>query len=74
VLAANLRHSLAETGREARLTKDAIQMLMMILLVVLVFALLGGAAGHSRYGYAGWSPAGILVVILLLWFFTGHHA
>ena len=49
-------------------------MLMMILLVVLAFALLGGAVGHSRYGYAGWSPAGIVVAILLLWFFTGHHA
>jgi hypothetical protein len=49
-------------------------MLMMILLAVLVFALLAGAVGHSRYGYAGWSPAGVMVVILLLWFFTGHHA
>jgi len=47
-------------------------MLMMILLVLLVFALIGGGVGHSRYGYAGWSPAGILLVILLLWFFTGH--
>ncbi len=49
-------------------------MLMMILIVVLVLALLGGATGHSRYGYVGWSPAGILLVILLLWFFTGHRA
>jgi hypothetical protein len=49
-------------------------MLMMILLAVLVLALFGGAAGHSRYGYAGWSPAGILAVVLLVWFFTGHRA
>jgi hypothetical protein len=48
-------------------------MLMMILLVVLVFALLGGAFGHSRYGYAGWSPAGIVAVILVFWLFTGHR-
>jgi hypothetical protein len=47
--------------------------MLTILLIVLVIALLGGGLGHSRYGYAGWSPAGILVVILLLWFFTGHR-
>ena len=49
-------------------------MLMMILLAVLILALFGGAFGHSRYGYAGWSPAGIVAVILLIWFFTGHRA
>jgi hypothetical protein len=48
-------------------------MLMMILLVLLVLALFGGGIGHSRYGYAGWSPAGILIVILLLWLVTGHR-
>jgi hypothetical protein len=47
--------------------------MLTILLIVLVIALLGGGLGHSRYGYVGWSPAGILVVILLLWFFTGHR-
>jgi hypothetical protein len=47
--------------------------MLTILLIVLVIALLGGGLGHSRYGYAGWSPAGILVVILLLWLFTGHR-
>jgi hypothetical protein len=48
-------------------------MLMTILLVVLVLALLGGAVGHSRFGYAGWSPAGILLVILLIWFLFGNR-
>ena len=47
--------------------------MLMILLIVLVIALLGGGLGHSRYGYVGWSPAGILVVILLLWLLTGHR-
>lgn len=47
--------------------------MMTILLIVLVIALLGGGLGHSRYGYVGWSPAGILLVILLLWMFTGHR-
>lgn len=44
-----------------------------ILLIILVLALVGGGVGHSRYGYAGWSPAGILVVILLVMLFTGHR-
>jgi hypothetical protein len=44
-----------------------------ILLILLIVALLGGGIGHSRFGYAGWSPAGILVVILLLMLFTGHR-
>jgi len=47
--------------------------MLMILLIVLVIALLGGGLGHSRYGAVGWSPAGILVVILLLWLVTGHR-
>jgi hypothetical protein len=47
-------------------------MLFIILLVLLVLALGGGGWGHSRYGYAGWSPAGIIVVILLVMFFTGR--
>ena len=48
-------------------------MLFTILLIVLVLALLGGGLGHSRYGYAGWSPAGVLIVVLLLLMFTGHR-
>jgi len=44
-----------------------------ILLIVLLLALIGGGLGHSRYGYVGWSPAGILVVILLVMLFTGHR-
>ncbi len=44
-----------------------------ILLIILVLALLGGGLGHSRFGYAGWSPAGVLIVILLLLMFTGHR-
>lgn len=47
-------------------------MLLTILLVVFVLALVGGGFGHSRYGYVGWSPAGIILVVLVLLFFTGH--
>jgi len=44
-----------------------------ILLILLILALFGGGLGHSRFGYAGWSPAGILVVVLLVMLFTGHR-
>jgi hypothetical protein len=47
-------------------------MLMTILIVLVVVSLLGGGLGHSRYGYAGWSPAGILLAILLVMWLTGH--
>jgi hypothetical protein len=47
-------------------------MLLIILLVVLVLSIGGGGWGHSRYGYAGWSPAGVVLVVLALLYFTGH--
>jgi hypothetical protein len=47
--------------------------MLTILFILLILALIGGGLGHSRYGYAGWSPAGILVVILLVMFFTGNR-
>ena len=47
-------------------------MLLTILLVVLVLSLVGGGVGHSRYGYAGWSPAGIILVALLVLLFIGR--
>jgi hypothetical protein len=46
-------------------------MLFLIVVVLLVVSLGGGAWGHSRYGYAGWSPAGILIVVLAVMWFTG---
>jgi hypothetical protein len=47
-------------------------MILIILIVLLAIALGGGAWGHSRYGYAGWSPAGIILLVLLILFFTGN--
>jgi len=46
--------------------------MLTILLILLVIALLGGGLGHARYGYVGWSPAGIVLLVLLLWLITGH--
>lgn len=47
--------------------------MLTILFILLVLALVGGGVGHSRYGYAGWSPASILIVILLVMFLTGNR-
>ncbi len=44
-----------------------------LLLIILVIALIGGGLGHSRFGYAGWSPAGLIVVILLVLLLTGNR-
>jgi hypothetical protein len=46
--------------------------LTTILIILLVLALLGGGLGHGRFGYAGWSPAGILIAILLILLLTGR--
>ncbi len=46
-------------------------MLMIILVVLLVLALGGGGWGHSRFGYASWSPLGLIVIVFLVLYFTG---
>ncbi len=46
--------------------------LTTLLIVLLVLALLGGGLGHGRYGYYGWSPAGILIAILLVLLLAGR--
>ncbi len=47
-------------------------MLITILVVVLLLSLIGGGLGHSKFGYAGWSPAAIIVVVLLVLLFMGR--
>lgn len=48
--------------------------LLTLLIVVLVIALLFGGFGHARMGAVGWSPLGIIVVVLLvLWLTGGLH-
>jgi hypothetical protein len=46
--------------------------MLTLLLIVLVLSLLGGGIGHSRYGYYGWSPAAIIIVVLLILALTGR--
>jgi len=47
-------------------------MLLIVLIVLMVLALGGGGWGHSRYGYVGWSPAGIILLVVLCLWFTGN--
>jgi hypothetical protein len=47
-------------------------MLLMIFVVLLVLSVVGGGWGHSRYGYAGWSPAGIIVLLFVVLWLTGN--
>ncbi len=46
--------------------------MFIILILLLVFAIGGGGWGHSRYGYAGWSPAGVVLLVLMVLWFTGR--
>jgi Protein of unknown function (DUF3309) len=47
-------------------------MLLIIFVVLLVLAFGGGSWGHSRYGYVGWSPAGVIVLVFVVLWFTGN--
>lgn len=47
-------------------------MLMIIFIVLLLLALGGGGLGHSRYGMVGWSPAALIVIVLVVFYFTGR--
>lgn len=46
--------------------------MLTILLVFLILALFGGGIGYRRYGYAGWSPAAIIAVCLLVLLLMGR--
>ena len=47
-------------------------LMFIILVILLVLALGGGGWGHSRYGYVGWSPAGLIVLVLVVLNLTGR--
>jgi hypothetical protein len=46
--------------------------MLTILLIVLLIAVLGGGIGYGRFGYAGWSPAAIVAVVLLFLLLMGR--
>lgn len=45
---------------------------LVLLLVLLLLALGGGGWGYSRYGYVGFSPAALIVVLLFVFWATGN--
>ena len=48
-------------------------MLLTLLVILLLLALLGGGYGSSRgWGYYGWSPLGLLILIVLILALTGQ--
>ena len=48
-------------------------MLITLLVVLLLLAMLGGGYGHSRgWGYYGWSPVGLLILVILILALTGN--
>jgi hypothetical protein len=52
---------------------DQASMLLTILVVLLLISLLGGGYGSSRgWGYYGWSPLGLLILIILILALTGN--
>ena len=47
--------------------------LTMLLIILLILAVLFGGYGTRRnWGYYGWSPVGIIVLILLILLLTGN--
>jgi uncharacterized protein DUF3309 len=46
--------------------------MLTLLIIVFIIALLGGGFGYSRFGYAGWSPAAVLGIILLVLLLMGR--
>jgi hypothetical protein len=46
--------------------------MLTLLVVLLILAALGGGFGHTRFGVGSWSPAAIIVVILVIMALTGR--
>ena len=46
--------------------------MLTLLIILLVLSAVFGGWGHRRWGYTGWSPLGIIVVLLLVLWLTGN--
>ncbi len=46
--------------------------MLIFLAILLILALAGGGWGYSRYGYAAVSPLGVVMVLFVILYFTGH--
>lgn len=46
--------------------------LLTLLVIVLLLSAVGGGLDYSRYGYAGFSPVGLVLAIVLILYLTGR--
>jgi hypothetical protein len=46
--------------------------LLIFLIIIFALALGGGGWGHSRGVYWGWSPAAVILAVIVVMYFTGH--
>ncbi len=47
-------------------------MFPIFLVIVLVASVGGGSWGHHRFGFAGWSPVGIVLGLFVVLYFTDN--
>ena len=47
-------------------------MLWTIVIVLLLVSLAGGGLGYSRYGYGGFSPLAVILIVGVILYYTGH--
>jgi fatty acid desaturase len=64
----------AGNARRARVARRVLfrEAMLFAIILVLALALGGGGWGYSRFGYASWSPLGLIVVLLLIVWATGN--
>ena len=46
--------------------------MLTLLIILLIIAVLGGGFGYRSWGAAGLSPAGLIILILVIMALTGH--
>jgi hypothetical protein len=56
-------------------TEEQIFMLLTILVILLLLALFSGGYGSTRgWGFYGWSPLGLIILVILVLALTGNLA
>ncbi len=46
--------------------------MLTLLIVLLIISAVFGGWGHSRWGYTGWSPLGIILAVIVVLYLTGN--
>ena len=67
------RAGIAIAFREQQKGVEKLPVLITLLVILLLLALLTGGFGSSRgWGYYGWSPLGLIILIVLILAVTGN--